>query len=233
VLPKPKRVYDGVEVAFTKNLSNNWYFRGSYLWSRLKGNYSGLSQTDENGRMSPNVGRLYDYPIMSFDQHGKPVVGPLATDRPHQVKAQFIYQTSWGTSVGLNEYIASGVPVTREVGVLAPNNYPMNYLGRGSDGRMPMYSQTDLNIQHRFKFAGGRQVQLELNVSNLLNQRTAINKNMTEQKTNGISFDERSFYLDQVDFAPLLAAMAKNPQFLMDNGFQTPLSARVGVRFLF
>ena len=98
---------------------------------------------------------------------------------------------------------------------------------------MPMYAQTDLNIQHRFKFGGGRQVQLELNVSNLLNQRTAINKNMTEHKTNGISFDERSFYLDQVDFAPLLAVMPKNPQFLKDSGFQTPLSARVGVRFLF
>ena len=62
---------------------------------------------------------------------------------------------------------------------------------------------------------------------------TAINKYMTEHKTNGISFDEKSFYLGQVDFAPLLAVMAKNPQFLKDNGFQSPLSARVGVRFLF
>ena len=71
-MPKPKREYDGVELALNKRLSNNWSGRVSYLWSRLYGNYSGLSQTDENGRQSPNVGRLYDYPVMVFDQTGQP-----------------------------------------------------------------------------------------------------------------------------------------------------------------
>ena len=46
----------------------------SYTWSRLYGNYSGLSQSDESGRTSPNVGRLLDHPTMMFDQHGQPVV---------------------------------------------------------------------------------------------------------------------------------------------------------------
>jgi len=232
-LPMPKRIYDSVEFAFTKNLSNNWYFRGSYLWSRLYGNYSGLSQTDENGRMSPNVGRLYDYPIMSFDQRGQPVDGRLATDRPMQIKAQFIYQFNFGTSLGLNEYIASGIPVTREVGVLVPNNFPQNYLGRMSDGRMPTFWQTDLSLQHSFRFAASRQLALEFNITNLFNQRTATNKAVTEQKTNGINFDQTLFYQGKVNYAPLLAAMAKNPQFLKENGFQAPLSARFGVRFLF
>jgi len=232
-LPLPKRIYDSVEFTFTRNLSNNWYLRGSYMWSRLYGNYSGLSQTDENGRMSPNVGRLYDYPIMSFDQHGKPVDGPLATDRPQQLKAQFIYQTSWGTSVGLNEYIASGIPITREVGVLAPNNYPMNYLGRLSDGRTPMFSQTDISINHSFTLGGAKRLQLELNVANLFNQRTQNNTFVTMQKANGIAFNEKAFYLGQVNFDPLLAAMLKDPRFLMANGFQAPIQARFGVRFLF
>jgi hypothetical protein len=89
-LPKAVRDYDSVEFAFTKNFSNNWYLRGSYLWSRLYGNYSGLSQSDENGRLSPNVGRLFDYPIMMFDKSGKPAFGPLGTDRPNQFKVQFI-----------------------------------------------------------------------------------------------------------------------------------------------
>ncbi len=112
-LPKAKRDYDSVEFAFTKNFSNNWYLRGSYLWSRLYGNYSGLSQSDENGRTSPNVGRLFDYPIMMFDKTGQPAYGPLGTDRPNQFKAQFIYQFGFGTSVGLNEYVASGIPRTQ------------------------------------------------------------------------------------------------------------------------
>ena len=96
---------------FEKRFANNWYLRASYLWSRLYGNYSGLSQSDENGRTSPNVGRLFDYPVMMFQDGGGAGLGPLATDRPHQFKTQFIYQFGFGTSVGLNQYVASGLPV--------------------------------------------------------------------------------------------------------------------------
>ncbi len=223
----------------TKNLSNNWYLRGSYLWSRLYGNYSGLSQSDENGRTSPNVGRAFDYPVMGFDGKGEPVFGPLATDRPHQGKAQFIYELPFGTSIGINEYIASGIPVTREMGVLPTSNFPVQYLGRLSDGRMPVLLQTDLSIQHAFKLGGAKQLQVELNVLNLLNSHTATNRFVTMQKSNGISFDEAAFYAGRVNFEPLIAAMLKDPRFLMDGsttanaGFQNPLAARFGVRFLF
>ena len=78
-LPKPKRDYDSVEFFLDKRFADNWSLRTSYLWSRLYGNYSGLSQSDEQGRTSPNVGRLFDYPAMMFDEHGQPVFGPLAT----------------------------------------------------------------------------------------------------------------------------------------------------------
>jgi len=233
-LPKAKRDYDSIEFAFTKNFSNNWYLRGSYLWSRLYGNYSGLSQSDENGRTSPNVGRLYDYPIMMFDKTGKPAYGPLGTDRPNQFKAQFIYQFGFGTSVGLNEYVSSGIPRTREISVIPPNLFPMQYESRGSDGRMPMYSQTDLSLQHAFKLGGSKSLQLELNVDNLFNQGTATNYFQTLSASGqGILFDETEFYSGKVNFDPLVAAVAKDPRFLMDSGFQAPISARFGVRFLF
>ena len=65
-MPKPKRQYDSVEFALDKRFANNWSLRAAYLWSRLYGNYSGLSQSDENGRADPNVGRSYDYPAMMF-----------------------------------------------------------------------------------------------------------------------------------------------------------------------
>jgi hypothetical protein len=109
--PRPKRDYDGVELALNKRLSNNWSGRVSYLWSRLYGNYSGLSQTDENGRQSPNIGRLFDYPLMMFGQDGQPVYGVLATDRTHQVKVQFLYDFDFGLSAGLNWFGASGIPI--------------------------------------------------------------------------------------------------------------------------
>jgi hypothetical protein len=234
-LPKPVRDYDSVEVALEKRFASNWFLRSSYLWSRLYGNYSGLSQSDENGRTSPNVGRLYDYPMMMFKDGGQAVLGPLPTDRPHQFKTQFIYQFGFGTSVGVNQYVASGLPVTREIGIYPPNNLPVQYLGRGSDGRTDMYSQTDLLVQHGFRIGGTRQVQLSFNVLNLFNQDTAISKNSTYHYSSGVTPNETLFYAGSQSLASLITSqgVVQNPAFLMDNAFQAPIQARFGVKFIF
>jgi len=233
--PKAVRDYDSVEFAFDKRFSNRWYLRSSYLWSRLYGNYSGLSQSDENGRTSPNVGRAFDYPLMSFQDGGQPAFGLLATDRPHQFKTQFIYQLPIGTSLGVNQYVASGLPVTRELGIYPTSNLPVQYLGRASDGRTPMFSQTDIYVQHSFKVAGERSVQLSLNVLNLFSQDTAVGKYSTYQKVNGVVPDETLFYQGRQTLASLITSqnVVKDPRFLMDNAFQAPLAARIGVKFLF
>jgi hypothetical protein len=241
---KAQRTYDAVELAFTKNLSRGYYARLSYLWSRLYGNYPGLAQTDENGRTSPNTGRLYDYPLQSFDGHGYDVEGVLPTDRPHQVKGQVIYQAPFGTSVGVNFYVASGIPKTREISVITGSAYPMFYMGRGSDGRMPTYSQADLMAQHEFKIGGNRRVQLSLNVLNLFNQRIATNYWATESASGKyINFSEPAFYLHQVDVGALRATTPgwrADPRFMMEGvsinntpGYQLPRQARFGVKFLF
>jgi hypothetical protein len=234
-MPKPKRQYDSVEFALDKRFANNWSLRAAYLWSRLYGNYSGLSQSDENGRADPNVGRSYDYPAMMFTGNGDPSYGPLATDRPNQFKAQAIYQFNFGTSVGVNEYVSSGLPVTRELGILPTSNYPNQYLGRGSDGRTDMFSQTDLFIQHGFKMGGGRRLEVNFTVFNLLNEEAGVSKYSTYQKTDGITFDEADFYAHKLNFDQLIVAqnVAKDPRFLQYNAWQLPIQARFGVKFIF
>lgn len=240
-LPKARRDYDGVEFAFDKRLSNNWYLRASYLWSRLNGNYAGLSQSDEVsattglGRTAPNVGRGFDYPVMMFQDGGQAAYGPLGTDRPNQFKAQFIYQFPFGTSVGANQYVASGTPVSREIGIYPTSNLPVQYLGRGSDGRTPVYSQTDFYVQHSFSVGGSKSLQVSLNVLNLFNQDTAIGKFQTYQKNNGVVPNEALFYTGQQTLASLITSqnVVKDPRFLMDSLFQAPLLARFGVKFLF
>jgi hypothetical protein len=233
-LPKPIRDYDSVEFYFDKRYANRWFLRTSYLWSRLHGNYSGLSQSDENGRTSPNVGRLFDYPLMMFQDGGTPAIGPLPTDRPHQFKAQLIYQLPFGTSVGLNEYVASGLPVTRELGIYPTSNLPVQYKGRGSDGRTPVLSQTDLYLQHGFRL-GDREFQISLNVLNLFNQDTAISRYSTYQKVNGVVPDEVLFYTGRQTLESLITSQAvvRDPRFLMDNDFQAPIQARLGFKFIF
>jgi len=233
-LPKAVRDYDSVEFALEKRLANSWYLRSSYLWSRLWGNYSGLSQSDENGRTSPNVGRLFDYPLMMFQDGGVAAYGPLATDRPHQFKTQFIYQLPFGTTFSFDEYIASGLPVSRELGIYPTSNLPVQYKGRGSDGRTPTYSQTNFFIQHEFKL-GDRRLGLNFTVFNLFNQDTAVSRFSTYQAVNGVVPDETLFYTGRQTLEQLINEqhVDRDPRFLMDNGFQAPINARFGVRFTF
>jgi hypothetical protein len=246
-LPKPVRVYNSVELAIDKRLAHNWFLRGSYTLSRDHGNYSGLSESDENGRTAPNSGRSFDYPAEEFIGNGTPLDGPFQTDRTHAVKAQAIYAFKWGTSVGINEYAASGIPINRQVAIIVGHGYPVYYNGRGSDGRTPFYSQTDLFVQHELKIGGNRRVQLSANVLNLFNQRTVINTYDTVGRSGAIPlgpgyYTEAAFYAGQLNFDQLIQKaettgarppLLANPEFLMPRDYQAPILARFGVKFMF
>jgi hypothetical protein len=234
--PKAVRDYDGVEFIYNRRLANNWAFRASYLWSRLHGNYSGLTQADEPGRSDPNVGRLFDYPIIMFDQTGNATFGPLPTDRPHQFKAQAIYQFNFGLTAGVNAYVSSGVPVTREAAFIPPNNFPVQYLGRGSDGRTPTLSTIDLNLTQDIKVGGNKRVQLMANVLNLLDSQTATSRFPTETAAAqgvGVAITEEQFFHGFNGEALVAAAGPRDPRFLQDSQWQPPREIRLGVRFIF
>jgi outer membrane receptor protein involved in Fe transport len=233
--PKAVRDYDGVEFQFRKRFADRWALTLSYLWSRLWGNYSGLAQSDEPGRFSPNVGRVFDYPLMMFDERGRPVYGPLATDRPHQFKAQFLYDLPWGTSVGVNTFVESGIPVTREAAFIEGNNFPVMYKGRMSDGRNPVFSQTDLYLAHEFRLGAGQRLTLSLNVVNLFDQKTGLDKFRTQLASGfAVPVDEATFYRGIDTEAIIRAArIPLDPRFLQTDTFQGPLSARFGIRWSF
>jgi hypothetical protein len=234
-LPKGKRDYDAVELALNRRMANRWSGRLSYLWSRLYGNHSGLSQSDENGRTSPNVGRIYDVTYMMFKQDGTPNFGVLPTDRTHQIKLQATYDATFGTSFGVNWYGASGIPKTREMAAIPPNNYPVQYLGRGSDGRMPFYNQLDLYAQHEFKVSDKVRLTLSANVLNVLDTKTATNFFQTQQQGSGLVITEQQFYSGQVDFQSAFRAqnLLTDPRFLLDNAYQDPRTIRLGLRLSF
>ena len=234
-LPKAVRDYDAIELAFEKRFSNNWYLRASYIWSRLYGNYSGLTQSDENGRTSPNVGRLFDYPAMMFDQKGQPVFGPLATDRPNQFKTQFIYQFPFGTTLQRQP-----VPGQRPAGLARSRHLPRpatirssTWAGTATAGRTPTRRPTCI-VQHEVRL-GEQRLQFSFNVFNVFNQEAAVSKFSTYQRTTSIALDEAAFYRGELDFTQLIAqqAIEQDPRFLQNNGFQAPIAARFGVRFLF
>jgi hypothetical protein len=233
--PRARRDYHAVELSVHKRYTARWSLRASYLWSRLWGNYSGLADGDENGAFAPNMARNFDNPIMMFDETGAPLHGPLPTDRPHQFKAQLIYDFAFGTTVGVNGYVASGTPISRAARFIPPNNFPVRYLGRGGDGRTPTFSQLDLRIQQEFRLGGRSRLQLVANVLNVLNQQTAVNRYPWQLEPGaGVSVTPEQFFRG-VDSQALIAeqGLHEDPRFLMDSEFQLPRELRVGIRFLF
>jgi len=178
--PLAVRNYDGLEFRLTKGTSKGWAGMFSYTWSRLWGNYSGLTTTDQTdggttGRNSPDTTRSFDEPFYYFGANGKSNNGPLPTDRPNTLKGNVYYQLPWKgmtTTIGLFQVAYQGSPVSSwaDVGLGVGSPIEGTYIwGRGnwvnatSDAsgntdlgnvyarRTPWYTQTDLNLQHAIK----------------------------------------------------------------------------------
>ena len=233
--PKAVRDYDAVELVARKQLDRDWALTASYVWSRLYGNYSGLSESDENGRTDPNIGGTFEAPLALFGGDGRPLYGRLATDRPHQVKAQFIYTAPSGFNVGVFQSVASGLPVSR-FAVLAPGISPVFYAGRGSDGRTPALSQTDVSVQYVLAFGGSKRLTVGLNVLNLFNQAKGVSRYSLENDQ-GVQVDikEADYYAGRANVSAAFdeQQLPRDPRFLQYQFFQEPIRARVSVRFSF
>ncbi len=176
--PRATRRYDGLETRLTYR-SNKLVGLVTYTYSRLYGNFSGLTDTDvtdaSGGRHNANNNRTFDLPEMQFTTTGKVTDGPLGTDRPHVLNVSGYYLLKWlgmQTSLGVIQTVAQGstkstcVPVIDstsscqfygdERGNWAnitqdPNTgvFSVNSVEHGA--RMPFYTQTDFNLGHSFK----------------------------------------------------------------------------------
>lgn len=141
-----QRDYDGVEFRLTKT-SKSWNGMFSYTWSRLWGNYSGLTSSMQEdgggGRNAPNNSRAFDEPMFSWTANGTSNAGLLPTDRPNTFKGYVYYEIPWlhrmTTDLGAFQVLYQGSPETSfmDVGsafplfLLAGGGYSTNIVGRG------------------------------------------------------------------------------------------------------
>ncbi len=171
VTPKPKRDYDAFEVHLRKRFSQNWQADATYTYSRIYGNYPGLASSDEFGRNSPNVNRLWDNTMMSYNPQQQAVFGELNSNRPHQFKLSGAYDFKFGLSVGAFWILQSGLPNTT-VFRASGGGYPVFPYGRGDMGDLPTYTNLDLSLTQTFKLGQNKRLMLMMNVDNLLDQKT-------------------------------------------------------------
>ncbi|MEZ5427546.1 MAG: TonB-dependent receptor [Pyrinomonadaceae bacterium] len=260
--PKAERKYDALEVRVDKRASN-YFFNGSYTFSRLFGNYSGLASSDEFGRSSPNVNRFFDLPMLGFNADGQPDNGRLATDRPHVFKAYGGYSFDWAgnnvnrTTVSAFTTIQSGTPLTTIY-----TNYAVTtaiLFGRGDLGRTAMFTETDFAVSHRYKFGRDNRFTLEpfLEIRNLFDEKNELTRQTTISSTdfraatlaaNGCAtctgelavFNTifngggiSQYITNFLNNPTTSAAAGRRNDYGLTNGYQAPRDVRFGVRLTF
>jgi len=177
--PKAERNYDAVEFRVTRASTRHWFGQFAYTYSRLRGNYSGLTSTDVSdaggARANPNNNRAFDEPQFQFDANGNPSNGLLGTDRPNSFKAIAYYRlNTWKRNeptIGLFQQASSGTPLSTFADVNgATTSYPVYVVGRGKwiditrdaasgawvygntyTRRTPWYTQSDLSLTDSYR----------------------------------------------------------------------------------
>ncbi len=235
--PKPKRTYNAFELRLRKSFRDNWLADVAYVYSRLHGLYSGLGSSDENGRLSPNVDRDFDLWFLNYDSSGNLIDGPLSTDRTNQFKVNWAYITPWDMEVGGFFRAMSGTPITRTVEL---EHVDVIVNNRGSDGRNPAWTQTDLCLVQRFyPFSDeNKSFEINFNVINLFNQKTGLRTFRSLYRQSLPLWqpgDPVSQVLNGYDYQAIAASQGatQDPRFLQQDRFLDPVSVRFGIRFVF
>ncbi|MFV0389425.1 MAG: hypothetical protein ACK5NT_11800 [Pyrinomonadaceae bacterium] len=247
------RQYNAVEVVLEKGFKDNYMFNVNYTYSRLRGNYSGLANADENGRSDPGVNRSFDLPMIGMTAKGNPDDGALPTDRPHVVNAYGSYLLNWGnftnntTEFGVIQTFQSGTPQSTLISWIVP----IFLNSRGDMGRTPMYSQTDLNVSHRYQFGRDNKYSMRfgVNIINLFDQATVTSwqttmsgKALFAPTLSSLGCTDYQCAINKFNagaaYDPIIAAMnattdGKNDSYGMANGYQDPRSIRFGMSFQF
>ena len=105
--PPARRIYRGVEVMARETLGDRLWLQASYVYSSLRGNYSGGVNELTVQRVSAGTRALITRPF------GTTGPGILALDRPHRFRLDGFWTTSWRLSIGLQTFVESGAPVNK------------------------------------------------------------------------------------------------------------------------
>lgn len=241
LVPKAKRDYDGLEFRVQGQILRNTYALASYTYSRLYGNYSGLANSDENGRSDPGVSRAFDLPYYYFNSKGQNAEGRLATDRPHTITFFGSQDVKWlggTTTLGLSQVAFSGSPLSTQVGYISAPTFPN---GRGDLGRTPFYTQTDVTLKHTIRINERWSITPEAYAYNIFNQNAVTNTQQTIQRTGNITTGQlplSKFFSgynvnDYVNPTNPTPGVFYSPIYTLPIAYQSPREIRLGLRLQF
>jgi hypothetical protein len=211
---KPRRDFRGAQFQLRQATQRSSWF-GSYLYSKLRGNYDGLAN-DVTGQLDPNFLTVFDFTNLMVNRDGY-----LNQDRRHQVKIGGSTSPLSNVAVGAIFNYATGTPLTSlgADGAYGPSEI---FLTRRAEAvgrkRTPSLSSLDLRLSYRIPVARF-QFELAADVFNVLNREAAT------------AFDQNWTFANNSLIPPgATAAAAPNPTYQKALNWQAPRQLRFGVR---
>jgi hypothetical protein len=230
-----KRIYRGFEVMARKRIGDSFWAQVSYVWSSLKGNYSGAVAT-VNGQTDPGINADFDNYQFLDNAYGK-----LELDRPHAFRLDAAYTAPFGLEAGLGFWVRSGVPYSRN------GFFDTGYVGalylepRGSNGRTPTEWDADLVLSYNLKL-GPVTVTPLFYVFSLFNNQVVTRYNTAFNPLGSFVTDPKSPYYGQAGLQPgtasncpatATAPCSDNSDYMKALGRTSPRVLRVGVKVAF
>ena len=230
-----KRIFRGIEFIARKQFSNTFWAQASYLYSSLRGNYSGAIR-EASGQTDPGINADYDYYQFTFNAYGD-----LELDRPHQARIDAVYNAPFGLSVGGQFYVRSGLPISR-FGFF--NNFYPDLLfldQRGSNGRTPTDYDMNLSVGYNINI-GPVTVTPQAYLLNALNRQTVTSVDATFNPSGSFVTNPASPFFGQAGEEPGSAANCPasasgpcpdNPDYRKANQRNNPRLLRVALKVTF
>ncbi len=170
---KPVRDYNALRLTVAKRFSRNFMLQGSYTYSVLQGNYTGLFQPD-TGQLDPNLTSQYDLLELLANRFGR-----LPADRPHQFKLDGYYtfdlERARRVTTGARFRAYSGRPVEAlgAHGIYGPMESYL--LPRGTSGRTAFLTSADLHLAYARRI-GDIELEVYVELFNVLNNQAETAK---------------------------------------------------------
>ena len=163
-----KRIFRGIELMARKQFTNEIWAQASFLYSSLKGNYSGAIR-EATGQTDPGINADYDYYQFTFNDYGN-----LELDRPVQARLDAVYNAPFGLSAGVAVLRPQRpADLSTSAGSTTSTRRNLYLEERGTFGRTP--TDYDLNLSLGYNLnVGPVTVTPQLYVFNLLNRQTTI-----------------------------------------------------------
>jgi outer membrane receptor protein involved in Fe transport len=226
-----KRIFRGIELTARKQFSQTLWAQASYLYSTLRGNYSGAIR-EGDGQTDPGINADYDYNQFLINAYGN-----LELDRPHQVRVDAVYNAPFGLAVGVQAYARSGNPTSRQgrYNTFYPTELFLDQ--RGSNGRLPTDYEANLSLAYNLN-VGPVTITPQLYIFNVLNRQTVTGIDQRFNPNGSFVTTKTSPFYGQAGVEPgktapdgtLCPANSTAP--CTDNQDYRKATTRVGARFL-